>query len=379
MSTPFPNIAIPNELHFRAKSSETFGVALYGRTWSSEGYRYGFNGKEKDSETTAGAYDFGARIYDGRLGRWLSADGKFKKYPSHSPYHFGFNNPILVIDSDGNENIVVVGAQHDNSAGNKLMFVHQAIRQLKRYFNNEPNESRTMVLCTESYTTKQIERIERVAQKYGFSIVKVESADQVVNYLNTKYVDCSTPDEERKSDPVTNVDIYSHGKVGEIRLGYETPTDIQLTINESNATKLNPEAFSKDAIIASFACRTGMGNPNIDLVKYPSEDECQYSSLAQKISNAAGVNVKAYVKRSDYENTLSSFSDRLLLKYGVAPPGTPLIGEDKQSPALFKKRVENRENVDGATWDDEGAIHDVKCGDSPLNCTEGQVTFKPNK
>jgi len=37
--------------------------------------RYGFNGKEKlnELEGEGDAYDYGARMYDARLGRWLSA------------------------------------------------------------------------------------------------------------------------------------------------------------------------------------------------------------------------------------------------------------------------------------------------------------------
>ena len=67
-------------------------------------YRYGFNGKEKDNEIygTDDAYDFGARIYDSRLGRWLAIDRGFKKYADVSPFAFGKNNPIVFVDPDGN-------------------------------------------------------------------------------------------------------------------------------------------------------------------------------------------------------------------------------------------------------------------------------------
>ena len=39
-------------------------------------YRYGFNGKENDNEVkgTGNQIDYGARIYDGRLGRFLSVE-----------------------------------------------------------------------------------------------------------------------------------------------------------------------------------------------------------------------------------------------------------------------------------------------------------------
>jgi RHS repeat-associated protein len=69
---------------------------------STVSYRYGFNGKEKDDEHTQGKYDFGARIYDARLGRWLAIDMLYKKMPYLSPYNFANNNPIRFLDPDGN-------------------------------------------------------------------------------------------------------------------------------------------------------------------------------------------------------------------------------------------------------------------------------------
>jgi RHS repeat-associated protein len=64
--------------------------------------------KEKDSETTAGAYDFGARIYDGRLGRWMSVDGHHAKYAHQSPYGAMECSPIYLNDRDGNDAVVTI-------------------------------------------------------------------------------------------------------------------------------------------------------------------------------------------------------------------------------------------------------------------------------
>jgi len=79
------------------------GMQMPGRSFAvpNNNYRYGFNGKEKDPSITSGDYDFGARIYDGRIGRWLSIDPLQKKYPDLTPYNFAANNPILFIDPDG--------------------------------------------------------------------------------------------------------------------------------------------------------------------------------------------------------------------------------------------------------------------------------------
>jgi RHS repeat-associated protein len=69
----------------------------------AECYRHGFNGKENDNEVkgTGNSVDFGARIYDSRLGRFLSVDPLFKEYPNISPYAFVANSPIRFIDYDG--------------------------------------------------------------------------------------------------------------------------------------------------------------------------------------------------------------------------------------------------------------------------------------
>lgn len=66
-------------------------------------YRYGFNGKEKDDELKGqgNSLDYGARINDPRLGRWLSVDPLAAKYPWQSPYVSLDNNPIKLVDPTG--------------------------------------------------------------------------------------------------------------------------------------------------------------------------------------------------------------------------------------------------------------------------------------
>ena len=73
-----------------------------GRSYSNGSeYRYGFNGKEKDPETIT--QDYGMRIYDERLGRFLSVDPITSSYPMLTPYQFASNRPIDGIDLDGLE------------------------------------------------------------------------------------------------------------------------------------------------------------------------------------------------------------------------------------------------------------------------------------
>lgn len=82
-----------------------FGMTMPGRFVTGNDHRYGFNGMEKDNEIKGdgNSYDFGARIYDSRIGRWLSIDPLAAKYPEASPYNYALNNPILYYDLGGED------------------------------------------------------------------------------------------------------------------------------------------------------------------------------------------------------------------------------------------------------------------------------------
>ncbi|OXA91081.1 RHS repeat domain-containing protein [Flavobacterium hercynium] len=71
-----------------------FGELLPSR--NSLNYRYAFQGQELDGETNMEAFQL--RLWDGRLGRWLSTD-PYGQYAS--PYLGMGNNPIRMIDKDG--------------------------------------------------------------------------------------------------------------------------------------------------------------------------------------------------------------------------------------------------------------------------------------
>ncbi|MBK9327711.1 MAG: RHS repeat-associated core domain-containing protein [Sphingobacteriales bacterium] len=86
-----------------------FGMQMPGKnvtlaSYSSlNRYRFGFNGKEMDNEVSGNGnqYDYGFRIYNPRIAKFLSVDPLAHKMPSHSPYSFCFNNPVLFVDPDG--------------------------------------------------------------------------------------------------------------------------------------------------------------------------------------------------------------------------------------------------------------------------------------
>ncbi|WP_143306612.1 RHS repeat domain-containing protein [Chitinophaga vietnamensis] len=82
-----------------------FGMQLNGRSFDASIYRYGFNGKENDNEVKGDGnqQDYGMRVYDPRIGKFLSVDPLTKAYPMLTPYQFASNRPIDGVDRDGKE------------------------------------------------------------------------------------------------------------------------------------------------------------------------------------------------------------------------------------------------------------------------------------
>ncbi len=80
-----------------------FGMLMPVRNWSSEWYRYGFGGHEKDDELAGEGnhLSFGDYGYNPRLGRRFNVDPFAHAFPSLSPYSYGSNNPIYFVDSNG--------------------------------------------------------------------------------------------------------------------------------------------------------------------------------------------------------------------------------------------------------------------------------------
>ncbi len=75
------------------------------------------NHKGQLIDPVAFAYDFGARMYDARIGRFLSTDPHEKNYPGFSPYQFCNDNPIFFKDNDGRDGIATTTKATGDGAG----------------------------------------------------------------------------------------------------------------------------------------------------------------------------------------------------------------------------------------------------------------------
>ena len=80
-----------------------FGMAMAERTYQNSEYRFGFNGKENDTDFGSHIQDYGFRLYSAAEARFLSVDPLADSYPWNSVYSFAEGSPIENIDLDGLE------------------------------------------------------------------------------------------------------------------------------------------------------------------------------------------------------------------------------------------------------------------------------------
>jgi len=120
-----------------------FGMLIESRKHLAFGgdYAFGFNGKMVDKEVKGegNSLDFGARIYDSRLGRWMSTDPLQLKYPNLTPYNAFENNPIYFNDIDGKDAGFTI-------KGNTITFNAQVYLCGKNVTEKQASEMQTQIM-----------------------------------------------------------------------------------------------------------------------------------------------------------------------------------------------------------------------------------------
>lgn len=89
-----------------------FGNLIAGLSWQKideDSNQYMYNGKQWNNRFSMNLYDYGARLYDPQVGRWVTADPLSDQYRAFSNYSYTLNNPINAVDPDGKLVIFVNG------------------------------------------------------------------------------------------------------------------------------------------------------------------------------------------------------------------------------------------------------------------------------
>ena len=134
-----------------------------------------FSAKERDAET--GLSYFGARYYSSDLSIWLSVDPQAAKYPSLSPYVYCADNPVRLVDPNGEAFVGVDGenVEVNKDKNGKIKVGENASEDLKRMasmINNSGSKT----------AAKQFMKLSENDCKIHFNIVQGEGDGALLGY-----------------------------------------------------------------------------------------------------------------------------------------------------------------------------------------------------
>jgi RHS repeat-associated protein len=264
---------------------------------------------EKDSELKGEglSYTTEYRAYDPRIGRWLSTDPKAFLFISQSPYHFGYNNPIITVDVDGAENIVVVGNQGKSPDSDKRGKINKKSKKTSDYTygentrhflqaglnraremkknNTENGEQTTLLIYNGDYSSEEIAKYKEAAEKDGINVVVVTDAADVADYINKKATwTWFGNTKARDNDLVTDFSFMGHGNPTSMLVGYNS----SFNGDPVNGSDINKNAFDANCNIELNSCGSGLGSIFSTMQSYTKGKVKGYNVTVEWGANESG-------------------------------------------------------------------------------------------
>ena len=261
-------------------------------------------------------YDYGARFYDPALGRFHTQDRFAEKYYPLTPYQYGANNPINVIDINGDSTYLVMygasyknylseGGDHDVGGGFK-----KNAEALAESIRNRPGFD---------------------PERDAVNVVETKTSEQFVDATNATY----------ETGEIAEMTVFSHGYPLAISLGGQSPNDPGVTQSDAEAQRSDYDSreinsrtmgqidrgnFEDNARITLYGCNIGGRN-----------NSSTSSSFGQTFANYLGGNrtVKAFTGGAEFttqggNGRSVTFSGRMIRTIDRASQKTRLTNFQKK-------------------------------------------------